>query len=390
MAVMRKTYFAALLLLFITTPSYSQISLTSWMDDQYTAPILANARDCFATVYEFNEVAHVNGRDCAADEGRTRWIEVARPQRVNKDVLSPVRKDITIPGRISASGVKSANVETFEVGDPKTAEFAVIFIHGVGADKRLGARDTNIGGNFNRLMNLVVRSKGVYYTPTTNFEDGGEGVQTIIEKLQKDRPSGTKVILACGSAGAAICHDIAHRKDSAPFLAGLVLVGGAGGLGDFTNSYAYKKRVPVIIAHGSRDGVDSVIDDFIRIRKQPHEKNYPIWIQVYNDGGHMTPVRLIDWKMSLAWIFDENSKQDPHFKCTNQNPGDDAPKINRLLATVKETGRWIGSISCKHFLKYPFIRSRPPGAKYLAKDKSSCYATKKEETPGEDLHIIAP
>lgn len=170
----------ALFLSYWSNLAYGVGPLDPWMDDLFGAPIKANASDCLATVYDYKEVKHVNGWDCAADTDGLTWIEVARPERINRDLLKKARKALTISGRTNASGKKSPDVETYQVGDPKKAKFAVIFVHGAGGDKRLASRDTNMGGNFNRLMNLVVRNRGVYYSPTVDFNDGGEGIQTII------------------------------------------------------------------------------------------------------------------------------------------------------------------------------------------------------------------
>jgi len=369
--------------------AYGAQPLTSWMDDRYGAPVKANASDCFATIYDYNEVTQVNGWDCAADDGRLTWIEVARPERVNRDLLITARKAITIPGRTNASGKKAPDVESYEVGNPKQAEFAVIFVHGAGGDEKLGAMDTNMGGNFNRLMNLIVRNNGVYYTPTVDFNDGGEGIQTILEKLQKDNP-GIKVILACGSAGAATCNAVANRVDSVPYLAGWMLTGGAGGLENITTSEAYKKSVPMIIAHGSRDGVDSYIDNFKKMRKRPDGTNYPVWMQVYNDGGHGTPIRMIDWKASLNWIFAQNETKQSQPGCPPPNPSAATPAITDLSSSAQAAASRVGAVTCDQFFNYPFIKTRDPSVSYASTVKSTCIAAKKEEIPGEDLHIVTP
>lgn len=211
-----------------------------------------------------------------------------------------------------------------------------------------------------------------------------KGFKPSFEMLQKESP-GIKVVLACGSVGGAICHDIANRTDSVPHLAGLMFTGAASGLEEITKSAAYSKRVPMIIAHGSRDGVDGFISAFKQMRKRIDGTNYPVWMQVFDDGGHGTPIRMIDWRSSLNWIFAQNENKassDCSIPKLNMEP-----RIAELAKDAQAVQALSKSFTCDQFFDYPFIRRRPGGVSYTATEKSTCVASKKEETPGEDPYV---
>ncbi len=79
--------------------------------------------------------------------------------------------------------------------------FSVVFIHGRGVDRKLGASDERFGGNFNRLKNLAVDNGGVYVAPTVQSFDAaarGRCLAALIQSLSR-ASGGNPVIIACAS-----------------------------------------------------------------------------------------------------------------------------------------------------------------------------------------------
>lgn len=234
----------------------------------------------------------VNGRDKVPGK-------VAKDERVDLGVLKSQRI-VNIP---ADGGIQ---VETYEVGEPKNASFAVVFIHGGGGNKDIGANDVSFGGNFNRLKNLVRANGGVYYSPTIGAD---EDVHTLIRHIRAQSPN-AKVVVVCGSAGAFACWDSAKKPDTSPAIAGLIFLGGTDTLPGIENSTIAESRVPIIFSHGSKDPIvppKEYEDHYAALKKL--DPKYPVQMQIFEGGKHGTPIRMIDYKDSLQWIFAENAKR---------------------------------------------------------------------------------
>jgi predicted esterase len=237
--------------------------------------------------YRFDEMEDVNGQDSVP-------VKAAKEERIDRSVLTQQR-DLSI----KYSGRK---LDTVEVGTRKDAKFAVIFIHGAGGSKELGASDVTFGGNFNRLKNLAVKNNGTYYSPSVDLKgDGHLSVLALIELIKKESPQ-AKVVIACGSAGARTCWAVADKAGSK--LSGIMILGGVAPPKKFDRSNAYGERIPIIISHGTRDGVVSA-----KVHERFYEgilkldPSYPIKLELFESGIHGTPIRMVDWKESLEWIF---------------------------------------------------------------------------------------
>ena len=243
--------------------------------------------------YFWNTSQDVNGRDAIAGE-------TAKPERID---LSPLKQQRGVT--INYTG---GTLDATEVGEPKNAKFAVIFIHGGGGDKSLGINDVGFGGNFNRMKNLATRNNGVYYSPTVEFsEQGGRGVEALINQIKKNSPD-AKIVMACGSAGAYTCWQMAKSQEALPKLSGLIFLGGAQTEPEYVNSAAYVSRLPIILSQGNNDKLvdwETVNEEFETIHKA--NPNYPIRMELYDTGKHGTPIRMLDWKESLQWIFTHSS-----------------------------------------------------------------------------------
>lgn len=192
-------------------------------------------------------------------------------------------------------------LDVMRVGAMTGAAFSVIFVHGRGGDRRLGANDWSFGGNFNRLKNLAVGNGGVYYAPSVrSFDDAGVAdIAGLIAYAQKQSP-GKPVVLACASMGSFICWGITRDAQAVSALKGMMIMGGPADP-TFAKSAAYKKRLPMFFSHGGADSVYAVADQIALYRSLKAAK-YPSRIVLFQTGSHGTPVRMTDWRDALNWI----------------------------------------------------------------------------------------
>ena len=252
-------------------------------------------------IYDFNEARDVNGRDIPMANGK--WQNVAQAKYIT--LLAPGHQRAFDLHVSTALGTRT--LETTEVGNPNGAKFAIVFIHGAAgiyANKDLGMNDDTFSGNFNRLKNLVVQNGGVYYTPTIkDFEKAGpDEVSQLIAHIAQKSP-GAPIVLSCASSGGSVCAGVSKIESAAKNLSGIVLMGSSWG-GDFVGSYAFKNRVPVVFAQGTCDRnnpYDRLFSLFSTILRR--DNTYPTQFQGFADGVHGTPIRMIDWRTTLNWIF---------------------------------------------------------------------------------------
>lgn len=192
-------------------------------------------------------------------------------------------------------------LDVLRVGAPSAAAFTVIFIHGRGGDRRLGANDWSFGGNFNRLKNLAVENGGVYYAPSMrSFDDAGVAdIAGLVAYVQQQSP-GRPVVLACASMGSFICWGLTRNPQAVAALKGMMIMGGPTDP-TFSKSAAYKRKLPVFFSHGSDDSVYAAADQ-IAFYRSLKKANYPTRFVLFQTGSHGTPVRMTDWRDALNWI----------------------------------------------------------------------------------------
>lgn len=270
----------------------SQADIQPFKDDLFGTP-RSLSRSCggaFRRV-EYDELRDVNGRDKPGLAGQT-----ALDNRVDTTLTQPQTTSLEIPYG------NQSTLSTYQTGNPRNAEFAVIFIHGGGGDRELGNSDVSFGGNFNRLKNLAVRNNGVYYSPTvTHDAAGADGVAALMQRIRQNSPR-AKIVLACASAGGSICRQLADRRETANQLGGIVMVGTAENLSS-NNTPAHERRVPIVYAHGARDKILSAGVIESNARSLAEGSGYPVQYTNYNNGGHGTPIRMIDWRQTLNWVL---------------------------------------------------------------------------------------
>lgn len=235
----------------------------------------------------YDEMRDINGRD-QVPERRVKSAYVSLSVRREQE-----NETVSAGGRA---------IEVTRAGKADGARFSVIFIHGRGGDRRLGANDYSFGGNFNRVKNLAVANGGVYYAPSVRRFDG-EGVADVamLVSALRQKSNGGPVVLACASMGSFICSGIARDGEAVSNLAGMMILGGAPDP-DFQASAAYKAKLPVFFSHGSNDSVYDAQAQTAIYRKLK-AKGYPARFVLFDTGSHGTPVRMTDWRDALNWIF---------------------------------------------------------------------------------------
>jgi hypothetical protein len=247
----------------------------------------------------------------AKDGGDFRVIDYQELRDINERDQIPERR---VKRAYVSLGVKRAQAnETLDlggrtldvsrVGPDRGAAFTVIFIHGRGGNRRLGANDFSFGGNFNRLKNLAVANSGTYYAPSMrSFDAAGVADIAALIRFAAERSGGRPVVLSCASMGSFICWGIARDKTAATALAGIMVMGGVADP-DFQKSAAYKARLPVYFSHGSRDSVYAA-ETQVAFYRALRAKGYPTRFILFETGSHGTPVRMTDWREALNWILD--------------------------------------------------------------------------------------
>lgn len=401
--------------LFISFLSFAEPKMWQpYKDELFTPSVKAVSSECNVTLYEYNEIDHVNGRDCAKPSGF--HIPVTQPSRI-QSFSDKRRKRTDIPGLVS----------TWEVGNPpgqneSSPKCAVIWVHGAvesNAPENLGARDSNFGGNNNRLANLAIQQNCLYYSPNFRGGNGYSAIQSLIDYLRKN---GIKEIFISGSsAGASALNIAANNPNNVDILAGLFYTGTYTSPSYVARSPAFKAGVPIIFSQGSNDKYEEVRDSFFSVHDQFPPSKYPnnnMWLQVFENGGHGTPIRMTDWRHNLNWARLQNNyrkKQVSPILTSNDGianclsiPEDSIENFlnmqKNLSAFTEKSAGIKQSTSCKEFRKggkhalpftrdfhktkgcWPFIYNQA-GEIVASVNSINCVAVSGEDTPGSNQYI---
>jgi hypothetical protein len=244
------------------------------------------------------------------DDGAFLKIDYDKMRDIHKRDDDPERQ---VKGRYVSTGVRwyqdfetiesgGRSVEVFEVGKLKSARFAVIFVHGRGGSRKLGANDYNFGGNFNRLKNLAYKNNGIYYAPTVkDFGDPATADISALIAYVKARAPQAKIVLTCASMGSFICWKITEDAETSGKLSGMMIFGGTTNPG-FTKSAAHVARLPILFSHGSDDTVYAWTAQH-GLYKKLIDEGYPTRFLLFNTGSHGTPIRMTDWRETLNWML---------------------------------------------------------------------------------------
>ncbi|MFU0503591.1 alpha/beta hydrolase [Pseudaminobacter sp. NGMCC 1.201702] len=283
----------AVLALAVSLPSTAiagQTTLSPYKDELFAYPGIISSSDGGAyTVVDYREMRDINGRD-EIPERRVRAKYVSTRVR-------SVQKDLVLK-------TGAGDVSHFAVGARENAKFIVLYLHGQGGSRKQGVDDFTFGGNFNRLKNLAAANGGLYLSPDfSDFGDKGAAEIAALMSHYADRSPGAPLFVACGSMGGALCWKLADDRRANRRISGLFLL---GSLWDesFLSSTAFKRKVPVFFAHGSRDTVFPVENQEAFFRSiADASSGYPTRFVRFETGTHGTPIRMIDWREALDWML---------------------------------------------------------------------------------------
>lgn len=245
-----------------------------------------------------------------ADGGAFLKIDYDKMRDIHKRDEDPERR---VRGKYVSTGVRwyqdfetieadGRSVDVFKVGKLRGARFAVIFVHGRGGDRKLGANDYSFGGNFNRLKNLAYKNNGVYFAPSArDFDDqGAADISALVRHVRAAAPN-AKIVLTCASMGNFICWKIAGDGPLSGMLSGMMILGGPADP-SFLKSPAYAARLPMFFSHGSDDTVYPWKDQHALYKRLVRDK-YPARFVLFQTGSHGTPIRMTDWRETLNWFL---------------------------------------------------------------------------------------
>ena len=282
------TVFAGLLAFVGPSAAAADGPIKPFKDDIFSNQTVLRTEDGGAyEVIDYQEMRDINGRD-------------REPERRVKDAYVSV--GVRRHQENETLAIENRAIDVTRVGQAKGATFTVIFIHGRGGDRRLGANDYTFGGNFNRLKNLAVNNGGTYYAPSvTSFDDKGIADIAALIRHSFQQSSGRPVILACASMGSFICQGISSDPEAARHLKGMVLLGGPPDLKLPTSALAAAK-VPIYFAHGSADSVYKA-EEQTAIYRKLKRADYPVRFALFQTGSHGTPIRMVDWRKALNFVL---------------------------------------------------------------------------------------
>jgi len=285
-------YAVAFLILgfFALSSPASALTLKPFKDELFAYPaLLSSEKGDLYRVFDYRELRDINGRD-AVPEKRVRAEYVSLGVR-------RAQRDLTLKS-------DAGDVRHVAVGATENASVIVVYLHGQGGSRRQGVDDYTFGGNFNRIKNLMAGNGGLYLSPDfTDFGDHGTAqVAALIGHYAETSPN-AKIYVACGSMGGQICWKLAARPDTGSRVDGLLLLGSLWDEGFFSTP-AFKRRIPVFFAQGSKDPVFPVASQEAFFRSiLAKSKAYPTRFARFETGTHGTPIRMVDWREALNWML---------------------------------------------------------------------------------------
>jgi hypothetical protein len=264
--------------------------LKPFKDDLFAYPaILASTDGGSHLVVDYQEMRDINGRDAVPERRASAKYVSTGVRKVQKDLV--LKSDV-------------GDIRHFAVGTTKGARLITVYLHGQGGSRKQGVDDFTFGGNFNRIKNLMAGNGGLYLSPDfTDFGDRGAGEVAALISHYADASPDAGIIVACGSMGGHLCWKLAGDRAIAGRLSGLFLLGSLWDDG-FLASAAFKKRVPVLFAQGSRDTVFPVDRQEAFFRSILAKSSaYPARFVRFETGTHGTPIRMVDWRDAINWAL---------------------------------------------------------------------------------------
>ncbi|TCD14561.1 alpha/beta hydrolase [Oricola cellulosilytica] len=272
----------------MASPAWA-FELAPFKDHLFAYPGIIDSRDGGdRLVVDYREMRDINGRDQVPERRVKRhYVDFAPRRQENPNSIDTPHGEISF---VSVGRATGARLVTF-------------YIHGRGGDQKQGVNDYTFGGNFNRIKNLMVRNSSLYVSPDAGALDEAavERVRYLIAAVLRQAGE-ARLVLACASAGGAVCHALADDASLVGRMEGIAFLGSYG-LDSYFDSAAYRREVPLFLAHGSADSVisfEGIAAFYERVQKTP---GYPVRLVRFETGGHGTPIRMTDWRDMINWML---------------------------------------------------------------------------------------
>ncbi|MCT7375206.1 alpha/beta hydrolase [Chelativorans salis] len=278
------------LISFVLTTPATALQLAPFKDQLFTYPPILESHDNGAyRIIDYRELRDINQRDAVPErQAESRYISTDI-RRLQQDLLAKT---------------EAGPVRHFAVGRPARPRIITVYLHGQGGSRHQGVNDFTFGGNFNRIKNLMGHNGGLYLSPDfSDFGEKGAAEIAALISLYAARSPQAPIFLACGSMGGALCWRLAREPALAPQLDGLLLLGSMWD-DHFVKTEAFRRRVPIFIAHGSRDTVFPIDKQEAFYRGiRDAAPGYPVRFVRFETGSHGTPIRMTDWRETLNWML---------------------------------------------------------------------------------------
>lgn len=255
---------------------------------------------------DYNQKRDLEDRDFIdVDQAFPEWVDLSLKKEEYKLDIPNVW-----PSHIEAYWIakkKYKNVYWLHLNKWSYPKFVFVFIHGLNGNKTWWFKDWTFNWNFNRLKHIAYYNDSIYISPTVrNFSDWADKIAGLFSSIRTDSPK-TKLILACGSSGGETCWKVYNDTDVP--LDWMMLLGSMVAPNGIKT--IVKRQIPIYYWHWGKDRaiwVNWIINFYSQIKKLPSHKDL-IKLEVFTNGVHWTPLRMVDYLKVLQWMFWEENKK---------------------------------------------------------------------------------
>lgn len=183
-------------------------------------------------------------------------------------------------------------------------KFLFIFIHWLNWNATWWFKDWTFNGNFNRLKHIAYYNEWTYISPTIkNFGQGARAFSRYIIEFKRKNPN-AKIFIACWSSGGETCWRI--YDDTTIPLDWIFMLGSMPPF--LWIESALKRNIPIYYWHGWKDKSMPLwwaIWTYLRLK----ENKKKVKLEVFTNGVHGTPLRMVDYLSILRWMVGEENIQ---------------------------------------------------------------------------------
>jgi len=158
-------------------------------------------------------------------------------------------------------------------------------------------------GNFNRIQNLMIKNNWIYIsTEFTNFSNQWVKDISVLLNDLKLKYKNADILLSAGSSGWTLIWNILKQESLKSIIKWVILIGSV-----VDNNYLVNENIPIYIWHWTKDKNLPYTGKYTFYNEIKNQKqNYPIKIEFFDWWLHWTPLRMIDWYLTINWILKIN------------------------------------------------------------------------------------